>query len=248
VIRKATQTDSQNRHQSVDEFWADLLAVREIVGETEPETLVRTKASAIPQPHVAIGYSPLAPVKPHFDTARDLRSRFPLIPGSSAAVDTVITHVTPTVLPDAFDDVELEFQKNRVERQPSAENPAINNFATRKRHRRIRRLAVFAAFIVIFGGALYGTGTYIRSTSLWSTIWSGRAVRTATANTDINLRAGPDADTDAIGLVTKNSRVRIVNSQNNWYQVDVIEQGRDRAGGGNATRGWLNGRYIDIDN
>jgi hypothetical protein len=33
---------------------------------------------------------------------------------------------------------------------------------------------------------------------------------------------------DPIGLVTRNSRLRIVKMQNNWYQVDVIEQGRAR--------------------
>ena len=65
---------------------------------------------------------------------------------------------------------------------------------------------------------------------------------------DVNLRMEPNANSDAIGIVTKNSKVRIVNSQNNWYQVDVVQQGRDRTGGPNATRGWLNGRYIDLDN
>jgi len=42
--------------------------------------------------------------------------------------------------------------------------------------------------------------------------------------------------------------VRIVNSQNNWYQVDVIEQGRNRnSPAPAATRGWLNGKYLDLD-
>ena len=50
-----------------------------------------------------------------------------------------------------------------------------------------------------------------------------------------------------IGLVTKNSKVRLVDSENNWYQVDVVEQGRVRPSQVNATRGWLNGRYLDLD-
>jgi hypothetical protein len=41
--------------------------------------------------------------------------------------------------------------------------------------------------------------------------------------------------------------VRIVNSRDNWYQVDVIEQGRARNAAVTATRGWLNGKYLDID-
>jgi hypothetical protein len=101
--------------------------------------------------------------------------------------------------------------------------------------------------IVLFGGALYATGLYVRNSNVWGSIWNSSHAQTAVANTDINLRAEPNATSDAIGLVTKNSKVRIVNSQNNWYQVDIIQQGRDRAGGPTATRGWLNGRYIDLD-
>ena len=70
---------------------------------------------------------------------------------------------------------------------------------------------------------------------------------TGRANTDINLRPGPSADNDPIGVVTKNSRVRIVKTQNNWYQVEVIEQGRDRGAPLESNRGWLNKRYVDLD-
>jgi len=111
----------------------------------------------------------------------------------------------------------------------------------------MRRIAAFMLFIALFGGGLYAAGSYLRSSNLWASVWHSRANQTATANTDINLRAEPNANSDAIGLVTKNSKLRIVNSQNNWYQVDIIEQGRDRTGGPSANRGWLNGRYIDLD-
>lgn len=71
----------------------------------------------------------------------------------------------------------------------------------------------------------------------------------AIASTDIYLRPSPGTDQDPIGLVTKNSRVRIVNSQNNWYQVDILRQGRDRGNSTpNANRGWLNGKYLQITN
>ena len=71
--------------------------------------------------------------------------------------------------------------------------------------------------------------------------------QTATANTDIYLRPNPNTDNDPIGLVTKNSKVKIVTAKDNWYQVDVVEQGRARQGANNVSRGWLNGKYIDID-
>jgi hypothetical protein len=67
------------------------------------------------------------------------------------------------------------------------------------------------------------------------------------ANTDINLRPEPNANNDPIGLVTKDSKVRIIKIQNNWYQVDVLEQGRDRDPPLSTNRGWLNGKYVDLD-
>jgi serine/threonine protein kinase len=245
VLTKATQTEPGSRQQTVDEFWADLIGVREVIGEIEPETVMRRPEASIPQAHVSLGYSPLAPAQARFNTSRDLRDRFPLIPGSPA-IDTVITKVTPSALPEDFD---LEHVSARPT-YPETGNPIAtlppDNVLIRK-PRRIRRVAIFMLLIALLGGGLYATGVYLSTARFWPASWTPFHQQTATANTDINLRAEPTANSDAIGLVTKNSKVRIVNYQNNWYQVDVIEQGRERNGGPNASRGWLNGRYIDLD-
>jgi len=172
--------------------------------------------------------------------------RFPLIPGEGMLPSSVITHVTPTALPDNFEDIDATAPVTDRYQQPQtevSEQPVLEI----KRRRRVRRLAMFMVLILLFGGGLYATGVYIRGTGLWALSWNPFHSQTATANTDVNLRSEPNASSDSIGVVTRNSKVRIVNSQNNWYQVDVIQQGRDRTGGPNATRGWLNGRYIDID-
>ena len=70
------------------------------------------------------------------------------------------------------------------------------------------------------------THAYLRNAGILPDIASMFRSQTGRANTDINLRPSPNVNNDPIGLVTKNSKVRIVKSQNNWYQVDVIEQGR----------------------
>ena len=101
-------------------------------------------------------------------------------------------------------------------------------------------------FVSLFTGILYGTASFMRGRGVLPEIRNPFRERTGVANTDIYLRPAPNTDNEPIGLVTKNSRVRIVNSQNNWYQIDVIEQGRVRSTAGNATRGWLNGKYLDI--
>jgi hypothetical protein len=95
---------------------------------------------------------------------------------------------------------------------------------------------------------MYGAYYYVTTHPLYQEITSifGDA-KTGRANTDINLRPEPNPNNEPIGVVTKNSRLRIVKTQNNWYQVDVLEQGRDRGDPLPTTRGWLNGRYVDLD-
>jgi serine/threonine protein kinase len=242
VLERATQKEPAARYQSVDEFWADLADFREMVQDGESITVVRGKASVVPQAHVARGYSPLAPVRPHFDTSRDLRLRNPLLPVASPTsterADIDLTKGQPVI----------DLPWNAGQPSPGAEVQIHDELVTPiRRPRRFRRAMIFLIFIVLFGGALYGTGIYLRGTRLFAEIRNPFRPNTATANTDIYLRPEPNTNNEPIGLVTKNSRVRIVNSQNNWYQVDVIEQGRERISTVNASRGWLNGKYIDID-
>ncbi len=70
VLRKATSRDPGERHQSVAEFWADLTAVRQIAEDGDMLTVLKPKIET-PQPHVSRGYSPIAPARPQFETARD---------------------------------------------------------------------------------------------------------------------------------------------------------------------------------
>lgn len=110
-----------------------------------------------------------------------------------------------------------------------------------------RRVATFAILLVVFAGGLYGTSAFLRSRGIIPPISNPFAAKTGRANTDINLRPEPNANNDPIGLVTKNSRVKILRTQNNWYQVDVLEQGRERDATLATNRGWLNGKYVDLD-
>jgi uncharacterized protein YraI len=68
-----------------------------------------------------------------------------------------------------------------------------------------------------------------------------------TANTDVNLRPDPSPNNDPIGVVTKGSRIRVLQKQNNWLQVEIVETARPGDDKPTASRGWLNGKYIDMD-
>jgi serine/threonine protein kinase len=240
VIERATQHDPRQRQQSVDEFWNDLAAAREIAAGGEDETVIRRRS--LPQAHVARGYTPKAPVAPVFQAGSTPAA--PLTGVTSPAVNGV-GRPTPATTTSVID------QLYNSPAQPAAGNEnaaAMPPVGVRRRDRdRLRRMTVFAVFLAMFVGVLYGTATYMRGRGVLPEIRNPFRTQTATANTDIYLRPAPTTDNDPIGLVTKNSKVRIVNSQNNWYQVDVIEQGRVRNPAPTATRGWLSGKYLDLD-
>jgi len=131
--------------------------------------------------------------------------------------------------------------------QSAIRDPQSTDPKSAIRKRRLRRIATFAILLIIFAGGLYGTSAFLRSRGILPPISNPFASKTGKANTDINLRPEPNANNDPIGLVTKDSKVRILKTQNNWYQVDVLEQGRDRDPPLSTNRGWLNGKYVDLD-
>jgi len=264
VLSRATVAEPSARQQSVDEFWHDLEPVRRIAFEMETATGVRSKLHETPQPHVARGYSPLAPQQPRFNTSRELKLKHAFGPpvvadrgtrNAEFAVQPAGIHVqgdlrypawqpakqdaTGSVTPVGSADAELD---SNIEVSPDAFRTPRSAFRVRT-----RRVATFAILLIIFAGGLYGTSAFLRSRGILPPISNPFAAKTGRANTDINLRPEPNANNDPIGLVTKDSRVRIVKTQNNWYQVDVLEQGRERDTPLATNRGWLNGKYVDLD-
>ena len=264
VLRKATESDPARRHQSVDEFWHDMEPVRRVAYSAETFTSVRPKLHETPQAHVARGYSPLAPQKPRFDTSRDLKLKHPF--GPPAISDVGIQNADARVgSVEARPNGELgkwreplisenrPFPRSEPGALPVRENGQIpividdGPVQPSKNRRRLKRIATFAILLVIFAGGLYGTSAFLRSRGILPPIASPWTQKTGRANTDINLRPEPNANNDPIGLVTKNSRVRILRTQNSWYEVEVIEQGRQRDIQLSTSRGWLNGKYVDLD-
>jgi hypothetical protein len=229
VLKRATAADAGERHQSVEDFWGDLAVVRQIASDGESSTQLKPKLEP-PQPHVARGYSPVTPAIPEFKETGDLARK---------TIPTASVFVAPSHGVPAAEDAPAPPLSVPVDRPDTRVPP-------QKKPRRSRRFITFVVFAGLFTGLLYGTASYMRGRGVLPEIRNPFSERVAIASTDIYLRPGPNTDNPPIGLVTKNSRVRIVNSSDNWYQVDVIEQGRERPSNVSATRGWLNGRYLDI--
>jgi len=234
VIKKATSDDARERHQSVEEFWIDLSAIRRVADENGASTVLKSTAS-VPQPHVTRGYTPIVPERPSFES---LSERPSVHVANATYTRPIFTRAVQAPPPAVINGSNPS--------KPAA--PDVRPASPKRRRRVLRGFAVFLIFAGIFTGLLYGTASYMRGRGSLPSISNPFASRTATANTDIYLRPSPNTDNEPVGLVTKNSRVRIVNSQNNWYQVDVLEQGRVRASQASATRGWLNGKYLNISN
>jgi serine/threonine protein kinase len=238
VLRRATQADPRERQQNVSDFWSGLLEVRETAFGETPTVLA--SSGSLPQPHVTRGYSPIAPTMPSFDK----------VVGVAAAVPADVPERPSVPVHEPPSKPVLSPYINRMNGGAGKIAVPVAGAATSSRRKRgfVRRAAAFMIFIGLFTGILYGTASYMRGRGVLPSILARFRTQTAVANTDIYLRPTPNTDNDPVGLVTKNSKVRIVNSQNNWYQVDVIEQGRARTGTQTASRGWLNGKYLDIDN
>lgn len=245
VILKATSDDPGKRHSSIDEFWSDLQELRKIAAEYETATTVRSKLHSIPQPQIAKGYSPLAPREANFDTTKNLRKRHPLIDGRPERLAEPIANEVP----------QLRLPTERVETYwPNSvaigneENIQIDNKsdAAGKTARgiNIRRLATRAVLAVALVVGLFGTSVFLRNSGVLPSISNPFAAEMARATTDINLRPGPTANNAPLGVVTRNSRVKVVRKEGDWYQVDVVEQGRAVEPPLTTTRGWLHSRYL----
>jgi hypothetical protein len=59
---------------------------------------------------------------------------------------------------------------------------------------------------------------------------------------DVYLRPEPNTNKKAIGLVSKDSRLRIKSVDDNWYEVDIIEHGRPKENENWAEHGWISGK------
>ncbi len=226
VLKKATCSDPARRYASVGEFWSDISRVRQ---EAQGDH-VTVASQELPRPHISKGYTSILPAAPEFDPVSE-----------RLTMPEPVRHAVPVALPYTFPNADRPAPANAPVFKPAPE------ITSPKNRTGFRRLITFLVFVGIFTGLLYGTASYMRGRGVLPGFTSMFRSRTAVANTDIYLRPAPNTDSDPIGLVTKNSKVRIVNSQNNWYQVDVIEQGRARSSQQNASRGWLNGKYLELD-
>ena len=236
VLNKATRSDSRERQQTVVEFWQDLSQIKTLAApETGEISEIKHAAHQIPQAHVAVGYTPLAPQKPRFKTSQDIKLK-----------NEPLSERAPLVVP-----IEKSQIKYAPPEMPAATAaPVLESFAETvaptKKNSFVRRFMTLAIFILAFAGILYSTHNYLRGRGVLPSIGNPFATQTATANGDVYLRSAPNTNDAPVGLISKNSRLKIVNSQDNWYEVDITEYGRPKEKPEYVDHGWVSGKYIDV--
>ncbi len=235
VLQKATQTDARARYQNVLDLWKDLSIIKTLTqaeehGEVVTENLSRTPV--VPQPHVSKGYTSLTPLRPHFDTSREMNLKNNLSQTDKAPL---------VVRLDAGNVRRNSILPNKIENKPIVVEKVFEPAKQPKKKSFFTRTAVFLIFIGLFAGILYGTHNYLRGRGILPEIRNLFAQKEAIALTDINLRSESNTGKNVIGRVPKNSRVKILSDNDNWYEVAIIEYGQQKEDGW-ADRGWVSGK------
>ena len=238
ILRKSTQNNPQARYQTVQDFWKDLVQVKVLANQEEAETMteIAARPHLVPQPSVSKDYSPKAPIRPQFNSSKDVKIDSSMIPQESPRL---------VVKLGAEEVAKVNQQKAQI--QPNKSNTNYPNAEKPIKNRPfLRKTAYLLTFLVIFAGALFITQNYLRTGKVFPSLSNPLSKPEGIAKLDVNLRSTAGVDNPPIGLVPKGSRVRIVNTSENWAEIDIIQFSRDKVNPTDAEHGWVNRQYIDI--
>lgn len=239
VLKKSTQSNPKDRFQTVEEFWSELSALSRYIEDANDFSGTTARLDKTPHPQIARGYSPIAPLLPRFNTSRDMRLKdFPATLKNPPLV--IKLGDAPRQPPETFTRGELDEESKSP--QPAVfggETVQPEIYAPVKKSTLTRRLTAFVLLFGIFAGVLYATHFYLRGGGLLPEISNPFASREAIALMDVNLRSDPSTRNEPVGLVTRDSRLKIISNNDNWYEVQIIEHGRPKENENWADRGWI---------
>ncbi len=240
VLERATRTNPEKRYQTVEEYWAELKDA--VLPHTRPleksaaiVEMLNSEGAAVKQTVTAPPPAPIfaRAVEQNRDSTRQ-RIVVPLAQSSTAAAGVAVSS-------NGSHAVSAPEVKKTRERQTVKREFVMPP--------RVRSWLVALLLLVAFSGMLFATYRYVSSLN-------SNTSRQATDNppspvgheflttTDLYLRAGPSTSYDSIGLAEGNSSVKVLKVNGNWYQVNVVEHGRQKKDAGSADQGWLNSAYL----
>jgi serine/threonine protein kinase len=232
VLRKATNNFPNERQQNVNDFWHDLAQVKVLADaeEAEPQTQISQKLHFVPQASISKDFSPNAPLLPKFNTSQDFR-----MPMTEEKNPNFVIKLPNEEIIQNGEQKPILNEKNQIQFEiPQPPPKAKSKF--------FKKAAIFSLFLVIFAGALFATQHYVRYGRIFNIT---NPLPEGTANSDVNIRADSGVDNDIIGLVPRGSRVRILETKEDWYKIEIISLSRPKRNPNDKEQGWVNGKYIN---
>jgi len=273
VLEKATQLRPENRYQTVREFWDDLADATLPPTRSLEGVAVDAPAELRQRPSLDLNVEPVelteAPPQPRFQPVSPApqpasgqttipyggqpESRRPKI---VVPVSTMHSRARPVAGREEV--LVRDSARDRIAAlpdQPRNGKVAVGRMENKRRPvgpRRARPLLVAAVLIFGFVGMLLATHKYV--TSHWNP-FVGLPVlselfvigREGVTTTDVNLRSDASVANAPIGLAEAGSRVKILATGDNWYEVQVLQHGRAKADPFTSDKGWINKKFVRFD-
>jgi len=251
VLERATQTNARERYQTVEEFWDDLSEAT--LPPTRPLIAGReTRRPTSLDLNLDVAVVDDAPPRPRFETSRELQRE--QVSGNGMSRPRIVVPVGDRPLSTISGPTPAPGRVTvSVPRNGSVALHTIAPPAALRPRKRGRAFVVSAILVLTFAGLLLATGTYVRTR--WNRQQqvaqpSSPAIavgQEGVTTTDLNLRAGPSATNDQIGLAENGSRVRVLTAGTNWCEVQVVQHARPKSDPSSADRGWVNKKFLKFD-
>jgi serine/threonine protein kinase len=254
VLERATQVNPERRQQTVEEFWREIRDAT--LAATRPLKKEDADRGDAARESLARDFTPAPPPAPTFDREPPARVDY-----SRHRIVVPISGATPEPLTDFPAGGAVPAQDSRAPVPPAAyPNAGAYPFESEPRlSSRARRWLVALLMLLAFSGMLFATYRYVNnlkgsggarpSQQQQQQVNSGGGSsplvgREFLTTTDVNLREGPDPSYDKVGLAENGSRVRVLKASGKWYQVQVVQHGRDKADPDSLDQGWLNSTLL----
>ena len=273
VLEKATQLRPENRYQTVQEFWDDLADATLPPTRSLAGVAVETQSELRQRPSLDLSVEPVdlteAPPQPRFQpvstppqqasgpTAFPYRVQpDPRRPKIVVPVSTM--HAKARQVAGREHVLAGQSARDRIAAlpdQPRNGSVPVARLEHKRRPvgpRRARPYLVAAILILGFVGMLLATHKYV--TSHWNP-FVGLPVlsdvfvigREGVTTTDVNLRSDASVANAPIGLAEAGSRVKILSTGDNWYEVQVLQHGRAKADPFTSDKGWINKKFVRFE-
>jgi hypothetical protein len=246
ILEKATQSRPDRRYQTVEQFWDDLAEA------SLPETRLLPSAAEIearrkPSEDLSVepeDFTSPAPPKPHFAPAE-----------KKADVIDIEQARRPRIVVPITAEAKRELEAARKQEAPALESPNKRRKPFGEKKEPLlpaspkKRAVVALGLVLAFSGMLLATHKYV--TTRWNPLASVPQLgdtfvvgREGVTTTDVNLRPGANTSNPPIGLAEAGSKIKVLNSADNWLEVQVMEHGRPKTDPYSSDRGWINKRFV----